>query len=87
MRTTAEGSVWDGRESRQDGPSARTKLLNGAAGSGGPGPGDFDPVTNRSAARRARGRAGSSWVGWTSACAHDMRLTGRGNDSSNGWKR
>ena len=27
MGTTAEGCVWDGRESRQDGPGARTKLV------------------------------------------------------------
>ena len=27
MRTTAERCVWDGRESRQNGPGARTKLV------------------------------------------------------------
>src|ERR1035438_7421152 len=47
---------------------------------------DLDPVTHRPAARRARGLAGCSWVGWTSACAHDRRLTGC-DDSGNGWRR
>ena len=35
--------VLDGREPCQDGPSARAMLVKGAAGSGGPGPGDLDP--------------------------------------------
>ena len=55
METTAEGCVWDGRESRQDGPGARTKLLHGSCQQQGTRAWDLDPVTNRSAARRARG--------------------------------
>jgi len=55
--TTAEGCVWDGRESRQDGPGARTKLVVERR-QRGTRAWDLDPVTNRSAARRARGRGG-----------------------------
>src|SRR5271167_3231907 len=87
MGTTAEGCVWDGRESRQDGPGARTKLLNGSRRQRGTRAWDLDPVTNRSAARRARGRGGLLVGGL------DFRVRSRpeapepGDDFSNGWKR
>jgi hypothetical protein len=56
--TTANPLVSDGPTPDQDGPNARTKLLERAAGGTGPGPGDGDPTTHRSAAPATRGHGG-----------------------------
>jgi hypothetical protein len=59
------------RGSCQDGPSARSKAPEcGAARTTGPGPGGLGPRTRRSAARRVRGPADRSRVGWTSRRTH-----------------
>ena len=55
---------------------------NGAAGSRGPGPGDFDPVTNRSAARGARGHGGLLVGGLDFRVHSRQEAHGPGNDSS-----
>jgi hypothetical protein len=44
----------------------------GAACTAGPGPGDWDPQTRRSAARRVRGPTDRSRVGWTSGRTHAL---------------
>src|SRR5205809_6557721 len=57
MGTTAEGCVWDGRESRQDGPGARTKLVVElpAAGDQGLGLGSGNEPIGRTKSPRACG--------------------------------
>ena len=73
-------------KSRQDGPGARTKLFQGAAGSWGPGPGTW--LRDEPIGRTSGPRAGGLLVGGL-----DFRVRSRqeahgpGNDSSNGWKR
>jgi hypothetical protein len=48
---------------------------------------DLDPVTNRSAARRARGRGGLLVGGLDFRVRSRQEAHGPGDDSSNGWKR
>src|SRR4029077_19726000 len=64
MGTTAERCVWDGRESRQDGPGARTKLVvePPAAGDQGLGLGSGNEPIGRTKSRRTR-RAARRWAG------------------------
>src|SRR4051794_1549458 len=86
MGTTAEECVWDGREARQDGPVARTKLIvePPAAGGQGLGLGSGNEPIGRTKSPQACGLV----VGGL-----DFRVRSRqdahrpGNDSSNGWKR
>ena len=86
MRTTAEGPSGMA-ESRAGWPGCSDKARRGAAGSKGPVPGDFDPATHRSAARRARGRGGLLVGGLDFRVRSPQEAHGPGNNSSNGWKR
>jgi hypothetical protein len=73
--TTAEDDSWtDDREPCQDDPVRGTKLVEGAAGSGRPEPGDFDPERTDRPHQEATG--GASLVGGLDfPSSHDVKNT------------
>src|SRR5438132_433897 len=64
------------RESCQDGPSARTKLVKGELpAERDQGLGTWIRQRTDRPHERPAGAAGFSWVGWTSGATHDTKLT------------
>jgi hypothetical protein len=80
--TTANLHVSDGPTPGQDGPNARTKLLQRAAGGTGPGPGDGDPTTYRSAAPATRAHGGMLEGELDIHCHARHQTLGPGNGST-----
>ena len=86
MGTTAEGCVWDGRESCQDGPGARAKLIKEPPAAG-------DQGLGTSIRNAPTGRTKSRWACGLLVGGLDFRVCSRqeahrrGNDSSKGGSR